>query len=63
RDIGGNYADMARAMGGYAERIENPAEIAPAIQRARRITEEQGQPVLLEFITSEEITFSYRNAL
>jgi acetolactate synthase-1/2/3 large subunit len=58
RDIGGNYADMGRAMGGYAERVENPAEIAPAIQRARRATEEEGRPALLEFITSEEITFS-----
>ena len=57
-DIGGNYADMGRAMGGYAERVENPAEIAPAIQRARRATEEEGRPALLEFITSEEITFS-----
>ena len=27
RDLGGNYADMGRAMGGYAERIEDPAEI------------------------------------
>jgi len=58
RDIGGNYADMGRAMGGYAERVENPAKIAPAIQRARRATEEEGSPALLEFITSEEITFS-----
>jgi acetolactate synthase-1/2/3 large subunit len=57
-DLGGNYADMGRAMGGYAERVENPAEIAPAIQRARRATEEEGRPALLEFITSEEITFS-----
>jgi acetolactate synthase-1/2/3 large subunit len=24
RDVGGNYADMGRAMGGYAERIEKP---------------------------------------
>ena len=27
RDLGGNYADMGRAMGGYAERIEDPSEI------------------------------------
>jgi acetolactate synthase-1/2/3 large subunit len=58
RDLSGNYADMGRAMGGYAERVENPAEIAPVFQRARRVTEEEGRPVLLEFITSEEITFS-----
>jgi acetolactate synthase-1/2/3 large subunit len=62
RDIGGNYADMGRAMGGYAERVDKPQEIAPALQRARRLNEE-GKAVLLEFITSEEIAFSHRRAL
>ena len=57
RDIGGHYADMGRAMGGYAERVERPEDIAPAIQRARKATAE-GQAALLEFITSEEIAFS-----
>ena len=61
RDIGGNYADMARAMGGYGERVEDPAEIGPAIRRARRATEE-GQAALLEFITSEETSFSLKRA-
>ena len=54
RDLGGNYADMGRAMGGYAERIEDPREVIPAFQRARRVTEQDGTAVLLEFITSQE---------
>ncbi len=62
RDIGGHYADMGRAMGGYAERVEKPEEIVPAIQRARKANDE-GKAVLLEFITSEEIAFSHRRAL
>jgi acetolactate synthase I/II/III large subunit len=62
RDIGGNYADMGRAMGGYAERVEKPTEIVPALERARKMNDE-GRAVLLEFITSEEITFSHRRAL
>ncbi|PYM91807.1 MAG: hypothetical protein DME04_17830 [Candidatus Rokuibacteriota bacterium] len=62
RDIGGNYADMARAMGGQAERVTKPADIAGAIGRARKVNE-GGQPFLLEFITSEEIAFSHRRAL
>lgn len=62
RDIGGNYADMGRAMGGCAERVEKPQEISPALQRARKLNEE-GKAVLLEFITSEEIAFSHRRAL
>ncbi|HXH09553.1 MAG TPA: thiamine pyrophosphate-requiring protein [Alphaproteobacteria bacterium] len=61
RDIGGNYADMGRAMGGYAERIEKPDDIIPAIQRARQHNA-NGRAVLLEFITSEEITYSHRRA-
>ncbi len=59
RDIGGSYADMGRAMGGQAERVEKPAEIAAAIERARKMNAE-GKAVLIEFITSEEITFSHR---
>jgi acetolactate synthase-1/2/3 large subunit len=61
RDIGGNYADLARAMGGRAERIEKPAEIVPALERARKLNAD-GHAVLLEFITSEEIEFSHRRA-
>jgi acetolactate synthase I/II/III large subunit len=57
RDIGGDYADMARSMGGYAERIETPQDIVSAIKQARR-QNEAGRPVLLEFITSQEIEFS-----
>jgi len=53
---------MGRAMGGYAERVEKPEEIVPAIQRARKANDE-GKAVLLEFITSEEIAFSHRRAL
>src|SRR2546429_3259992 len=61
RDIGGNYADMGRAMGGYTERVEKPSDIVPALERARK-TNAGGRAVLLEFITSEEIEFSHRRA-
>ena len=61
RDIGGNYADMATAMGGWSERVEEPSEVRPAISRARRATE-AGRTALLEFITSAEGEFSHRRA-
>ena len=61
RDIGGNYADMARAMGGFSEKVEAPSEVGPAIKRARKATEE-GRPALLEFITCEETAFSHKRA-
>ena len=57
RHLGGNYADMALAMGGWAERVTDPGEVAPAIRRAIRATE-NGEAALLEFITSEERAFS-----
>jgi acetolactate synthase-1/2/3 large subunit len=56
-DISGNYADMARAFGGYGERVTQPSEIIPAIRRAIRKTQE-GVPVLLEFLTAKEIKYS-----
>jgi acetolactate synthase I/II/III large subunit len=56
-DISGHYADMAKAFGGYGERVTEPAEIAPAIRRAIKKTEE-GVPALLEFITEKAEDFS-----
>jgi acetolactate synthase-1/2/3 large subunit len=52
-DISGNYADFARALGGYGERVTSPEEIVPALRRGIAKTHE-GTPVLLEFITSLE---------
>ena len=52
-DISGNYADMARAFGGYGERVTSPDEIIPAIKRGIQQTQE-GRPALLEFITQKE---------
>ena len=56
-DISGHYADMATAFGGYGERVEDPNDIVAALQRGIAKTEE-GVPVLLEFITSKEISYS-----
>jgi len=56
-DISGNYADMAKAFGGYGERVETPDQIIPAIQRGIQKTQE-GVPALLEFITAKEIQIS-----
>ncbi len=56
-DISGDYAAMARAFGGYGERVEKPEDIVPAIQRGIAATK-AGQPALLEFITSKETMVS-----
>jgi len=56
-EISGNYADMATAFGGYGERVTDPSEIVAALERGIAATRE-GKPVLLEFITDQEITIS-----
>jgi thiamine pyrophosphate-dependent acetolactate synthase large subunit-like protein len=56
-DISGDYAAFARALGGYGERVTEPGQIVPAIERGISQTRE-GTPALLEFITAKEITFS-----
>ena len=56
-DISGDYAAMARAFGGYGERVTAPEDIIPAIKRGIEQTE-NGIPALLEFITSKEVDIS-----
>ncbi len=51
--LGGDYADMAKAFGGYGERVDQTDEIKPAIARALA-QNAKGIPALLEFITKEE---------
>ena len=59
RDLGGNYANIARDLGGWSERVEDPGQVGDAILRARRQNED-GRAALLEFITSQEQSFSHR---
>jgi len=53
-DISGDYAAMARAFGGYGERVTDPKDIVPAIRRGIEQTQ-KGVPALLEFITAKEM--------
>jgi acetolactate synthase-1/2/3 large subunit len=56
-DISGDYAAMARAFGGYGERVTHPDEIKAAILRGIEQTK-KGVPALLEFITCKETEVS-----
>ncbi len=56
-DISGNYADMAKAFGGYGERVTDPNDIVAAISRGIDATK-NGQAALLEFITDKELSVS-----
>jgi len=52
-ELKGDYTKIAEAMGGYAERVEDPNEIIPAVKRAKKVTD-SGMPALLEFMTRVE---------
>ncbi|MDH2357659.1 thiamine pyrophosphate-requiring protein [Bradyrhizobium sp. SSUT112] len=52
-ELGGDYAAMARAFGGYGEEVVEPKDIIPAIKRALE-QNAKGIPALLQIITKEE---------
>jgi len=52
-DVTGNYVQLAQALGCYAERIEDPEEIAAALRRGIEVVE-GGQSAVLEFVTCAE---------
>ena len=55
--VGGNYGEVSRALGGWAERVEKPDDYIPALKRAIEVTK-SGQPALVECITKEGFDFS-----
>jgi acetolactate synthase-1/2/3 large subunit len=57
KHLSGDYAAVARSLGAWAERVEAPGEIVPAIRRAQEAIA-GGKPALLEVITREEPAFS-----
>ena len=62
RDLGGNYADIGRSLGGWSERVTEPGQIKDAFARARKVTD-SGRAALLEFVTAEEHTVSHLHEL
>jgi acetolactate synthase-1/2/3 large subunit len=56
-NILGNYADLAKSLGGWSERVEDPHQITAAFKRAKKVTEE-GRAALLEFVTCRETAVS-----
>ena len=49
----GEYAKVAEGLGAYAEKVDAPDRIAPALRNAVEATA-KGQPAVLEVITKEE---------
>jgi len=56
-DISGNYADWAKALGGYSERVTDADQIIHALKNGIAATKE-GKPALLEFMTTQDKVYS-----
>ena len=54
---GGNYRDVAKALGGWGVRVEKPDQFIPALKDAIEVTK-TGQPALIECIVKEGFDFS-----
>ena len=54
----GDYAAVAEALGGIGIKVEDPAEIGPALTKARQINFDDGQSVLIDVKTQQELKFS-----
>ena len=46
-ELGGDFSAVARGLGAYSERVEDPGDLIPTFKRAIQATE-QGQPALVE---------------
>ncbi|HTV50592.1 MAG TPA: thiamine pyrophosphate-requiring protein [Steroidobacteraceae bacterium] len=56
-DISGNYAEWAKALGGYGERVTSPDQVTHALLQGIAATK-RGQPALLEFMTTKNKIYS-----
>jgi acetolactate synthase-1/2/3 large subunit len=54
---GGDYAALARSLGWWSERVEQPAQLREVFQRALAATRD-GQPALVDVITKETTKLS-----
>ena len=51
--LGGDYAKVAEGLGAYAEKVDTPDQVGPALRRGLDANE-TGRPAVLELITKEE---------
>lgn len=56
-DLGGNYADVARALGAWSKRIEHPDAFLPALKEALEATR-SNTPALIECVAKQNFRYS-----
>jgi acetolactate synthase-1/2/3 large subunit len=56
-DLGGNYADVVKALGAWSRRVVEPQAIASTLKQAIEVTQSR-EPALVEFVVKEGTRFS-----
>ena len=56
-DLGGNYSEIARALGVWSKRVETPDAFLPALRQAVEVTQ-SSEPALIECVAKECYHFS-----
>jgi acetolactate synthase-1/2/3 large subunit len=56
-DLGGNYADVAKALGAWSRRVSEPQAIVAALKAAIEVTQSR-EPAVVEFMVKEQRRFS-----
>nr|WP_230456942.1 thiamine pyrophosphate-dependent enzyme [Bordetella pertussis] len=57
RFLSGDYEMIARGLGAWTERVEDPARLVEALREAARVAD-TGRPAVLEIMTAEEKALS-----
>ncbi|MEE2884625.1 MAG: thiamine pyrophosphate-requiring protein [Chloroflexota bacterium] len=55
--LGGNYSELAKSLGAWSQRVENPGDFKDVFNKAKENTK-SGQPALIEVIVKEGYDFS-----
>jgi acetolactate synthase I/II/III large subunit len=56
-DLGGNYADVAKALGAWSKRVSEPQAFVPALKAAIEVTQSR-EPAVIECMVKEGTRFS-----
>lgn len=56
-DLGGNYAEVARALGAWSKRIERAQDFVPALKQALEATQ-SNTPALIECVAKQNFRYS-----
>lgn len=56
-DLGGNYSDVAKALGAWSIRVDKPDAFLPALKQAIEITQ-SGRPAVIECMVKQNYKFS-----